>query len=94
MGQAGEINIGQLARERHPGDARLIGFSTFEGTVTAASSWDGPAERKMVRPGLPRMGARRGPRDVSHGRVRPREVGDEHERTKAAEPVPGEPSKT
>lgn len=53
MGQAGEVNIGQLARERHGDDVRLIGFSTFTGTVTAASAWDGPAERKMVRPGLP-----------------------------------------
>ena len=30
-----------------------IGFSTFHGTVTAASDWDAPAERKRVRPGLP-----------------------------------------
>jgi len=53
MGEAGEINIGQLARERHPGEARLIGFSTYTGTVTAASEWGGPAERKQVRPALP-----------------------------------------
>ena len=53
MGEAGEINIGQLARERHPVDARLIGFSTYTGTVTAASEWGGPAERKQVRPALP-----------------------------------------
>jgi erythromycin esterase-like protein len=53
MGEAGEINIGQLARERHPGQARLIGFSTYTGTVTAASNWGGPAERKRIRPGLP-----------------------------------------
>ena len=52
MGEAGEINIGQLARERHPGETRLIGFSTYTGTVTAASEWGGPAERKQVRPGL------------------------------------------
>jgi erythromycin esterase-like protein len=30
----------------------LIGFSTFTGTVTAASEWDAPAERKRVRPAL------------------------------------------
>jgi erythromycin esterase-like protein len=52
MGDAGELNIGQLARERHPGEAVLVGFSTYTGTVTAASNWDGPAERKQVRPGL------------------------------------------
>jgi len=53
MAQAGMVNIGQLARERHPGEARLIGFSTYTGTVTAASEWGGPAERKQVRPALP-----------------------------------------
>jgi erythromycin esterase-like protein len=52
MGEAGELNIGQLVRERHPGKAVLIGFSTYSGTVTAASTWGGPAERKQVRPGL------------------------------------------
>jgi erythromycin esterase-like protein len=31
----------------------LIGFSTFSGTVTAASDWDEPAQRKRVRPALP-----------------------------------------
>ena len=29
-----------------------IGFTTFTGTVTAADDWDGPAERKRVRPAL------------------------------------------
>jgi erythromycin esterase-like protein len=31
----------------------LVGFSTYTGTVTAASDWDGEPERKRVRPGLP-----------------------------------------
>ncbi len=53
MGQGGEVNIGQLVRERHDGDTALIGFTTYTGTVTAASDWDEPAERKRVRPGLP-----------------------------------------
>lgn len=52
MGQAGEWNVGQLVRERHPGEARLIGFTTYHGSVTAASNWDAPAERKRVRPAL------------------------------------------
>jgi erythromycin esterase-like protein len=52
MGDAGELNIGQLARERHAGKTVLIGFSTYTGTVTAASAWGGPAERKVVRLGL------------------------------------------
>jgi erythromycin esterase-like protein/predicted phosphoribosyltransferase len=48
----GELNVGQLVRERHPADCRLIGFTTYTGTVTAASDWEGPAERKWVRPAL------------------------------------------
>jgi erythromycin esterase-like protein len=31
----------------------LIGFTTYAGTVTAASNWGEPAERKVVRPALP-----------------------------------------
>lgn len=52
MGEMGEWNVGQLARERWGSEAFLLGFSTHHGTVTAASEWDGPAERKRVRPGL------------------------------------------
>ncbi|GMU03869.1 erythromycin esterase family protein [Corallococcus caeni] len=52
MGGAGEVNLGQLTRQRHPGETRLIGFSTYRGTVTAASNWGGAAERKRVRHGL------------------------------------------
>jgi erythromycin esterase-like protein len=39
-------------RERHRDDSRLVGFTTNSGTVTAATDWDGPAERKRVRPGM------------------------------------------
>jgi erythromycin esterase-like protein len=53
MGGRGELNIGQLARERYGADAALVGFTTYSGTVTAASNWGGPAERKRVRPALP-----------------------------------------
>jgi len=52
MGQEGEWNVGQLVRERHQDDAKLIGFTTYQGTVTAASNWDAPAERKRVLPAL------------------------------------------
>jgi erythromycin esterase-like protein len=52
MGEQGELNMGQLVRERHAADAILIGFTTYSGTVTAASGWDRPAERKLVRPAL------------------------------------------
>jgi erythromycin esterase-like protein len=51
-GDRGEWNVGQLARQRYGRDAVLVGFTTFEGTVTAASNWDAPAERKRVRPAL------------------------------------------
>jgi erythromycin esterase-like protein len=53
VGAAGELNVGQLARQAYGGDAVLVGFTTFSGTVTAASEWDAPAERKRVRPALP-----------------------------------------
>jgi len=50
MGQSGELNLGQLVRERHGSEAFLIGFSTHTGSVTAASDWDGAVERKLVLP--------------------------------------------
>src|SRR6266536_1796661 len=53
LGESGEWNVGQLARERHGSDAVLVGFITYAGTVTAASDWDQPAQRKRVRPALP-----------------------------------------
>jgi erythromycin esterase-like protein len=53
MAQRGELNLGQLMRERHGHEAVLVGFSTHSGTVTAASQWGGEAERKRVRPALP-----------------------------------------
>jgi erythromycin esterase-like protein len=52
MGARGELNVGQLARQRYGRDAFLIGFTTYEGTVSAASDWDAPVERKRVRPAL------------------------------------------
>lgn len=53
MSAAGELNVGQLVRQAHADDCVLVGFTTNHGTVTAASSWDAPAERKRVRPALP-----------------------------------------
>ncbi len=52
MTQRGELNLGQLVRERHGRDTVLVGFTTNTGTVTAASEWGGEAERKRVRPAL------------------------------------------
>jgi len=50
MTQIGEWNIGQLLRQRYGDDCRSIGFTTYSGTVTAASEWNGPTERIVVRP--------------------------------------------
>jgi erythromycin esterase-like protein len=52
MGDHGELNVGQLVRERYAKDVLLLGFTTYTGSVTAASDWDGPVERKIVRPAL------------------------------------------
>ncbi|MGC1182350.1 erythromycin esterase family protein [Legionella sp.] len=51
MGEQGEVNMGQLVREQHT-NTYSIGFSTYEGFVTAASNWDEPAERKKIVPGF------------------------------------------
>ncbi|TXI36948.1 MAG: hypothetical protein E6Q56_11245 [Mycobacterium sp.] len=48
----GQITIGQLARERYGPESRLIGFSTYSGSVTAADEWGGIAQHKVVRPAL------------------------------------------
>jgi erythromycin esterase-like protein len=53
MAARGELNLGQLTRQRFAGRCCLVGFTTHVGTVTAASNWDEPAELMMVRPSLP-----------------------------------------
>jgi erythromycin esterase-like protein len=52
MGESGEINVGQLTRQRFGSDVVLVGFTTYAGTVTAASDWGAPVERKRVRPAI------------------------------------------
>jgi erythromycin esterase-like protein/predicted phosphoribosyltransferase len=52
MGQRGELNVGQLTREKYGSEAVLVGFTTHHGTVTAASDWGKSAERKRLRPAL------------------------------------------
>ncbi|MBU6367532.1 MAG: erythromycin esterase family protein [Gemmatimonadetes bacterium] len=53
MARDGQLSLGQLARELF-GEAAvaLVGFTTHEGTVTAADRWDGPARVMTVRPSL------------------------------------------
>jgi erythromycin esterase-like protein len=53
MGRAGQLDLGQLVRERDGDRALLVGQTTYSGTVTAASDWGGEAERKRVRRALP-----------------------------------------
>ena len=48
----GELNLGQLARERHPGEVCIVGLTTHTGSATAAHDWGAPAERRVVRPSL------------------------------------------
>jgi len=52
LGSQGELTLGQLVRTRWHDEALLVGFTTDTGTVTAASEWGGPAERKQVRPAM------------------------------------------
>jgi erythromycin esterase-like protein len=52
LGESGKWNVGQLVRQRHGREAILVGFTTYQGSVTAATEWDGPAECTRVRPAL------------------------------------------
>jgi erythromycin esterase-like protein len=69
MSHYGEVNVGQLVRERFGKEAVLIGFTTHHGTVTAASDWGRPPSAKtsgqpceavmriyFTRPGHPDFG--------------------------------------
>ncbi|MCW8409898.1 erythromycin esterase family protein [Legionella sp. PATHC035] len=53
MGERKEFNLGQLVREQYDTHSYSLGFSTYEGTVMAASDWGLPGEKKQVQPGLP-----------------------------------------
>ncbi|WAS99528.1 erythromycin esterase family protein [Nannocystis poenicansa] len=53
MSHRGELNVGQLCRERFGDAVYAVGFGTDHGTVAAASDWDGPMQRMRVRPAHP-----------------------------------------
>lgn len=54
MGWHGQLNLGQLVRQRcREGECLLLGFTTHSGSVTAADGWDEPARLKQVQPALP-----------------------------------------
>jgi erythromycin esterase-like protein len=52
MGEAGELNVGQLMRKAHSGDSVLVGFTTYTGEVMAASEWGEKGEKMKVRPAI------------------------------------------
>ena len=49
----GELNVGQLARERFGDACCAVGLTTHDGEVTAAHEWDEPAALRAMRPSLP-----------------------------------------
>lgn len=53
MGERDEFNLGQLVREQYDTHSYSLGFSTYEGTVRAASDWGSAGQKKQVMPGLP-----------------------------------------
>ncbi|WP_353433027.1 erythromycin esterase family protein [Polynucleobacter sp. MWH-UH23A] len=52
MGERGELNVGQLMRQTYGREVYSVGFTTYHGTVTAASDWGAPVQRKRVRQAL------------------------------------------
>ena len=53
LSQLGELNLGQLVRERYGRSCRGVGMTTHDGEVTAAHEWEEPAALRTVRPSLP-----------------------------------------
>ncbi|HEX2541362.1 MAG TPA: erythromycin esterase family protein [Caldimonas sp.] len=51
--ERGELNLGQLMRERHGAAAFLVGFFTYAGQVMAAPEWDSPGRVYDMRPARP-----------------------------------------
>jgi erythromycin esterase len=51
MAQQGEVNVGQLVRERHGDEGVvLVGFASYRGSVIAGREWEAPMERMRVPP--------------------------------------------
>jgi erythromycin esterase-like protein len=48
LSEQGELNVGQLVRAQYGTSAVLVGFTTYAGTVTAASEWDRPARIRSL----------------------------------------------
>ncbi|CAL9347872.1 erythromycin esterase family protein [Streptomyces sp. enrichment culture] len=70
MADAGTVDVGRLVRERNPvGDVVLVGFGSYEGTVTAADFRGAPPRVMRVPPARPAPGPRTG-RDQQEVTVR------------------------
>lgn len=52
MHERNEINLGQIIREEYNTASYLLGFSTYDGTVRAASAWNGCSTIKKINPSL------------------------------------------
>jgi erythromycin esterase-like protein len=52
-GDEGQLTLGQLVRTAHGARTFLLGFTTYEGSVAAATQWEGPPRHRQVRPALP-----------------------------------------
>jgi len=50
MGEAGETSLGQMMRQRHPGEVALVGMTTHTGTVMCARAWGEPVVISPVPP--------------------------------------------
>lgn len=53
MGESGEWTLGQLMRQRAKDQVVLVGFTTYQGTVMAATAWGQEGKVERVRPALP-----------------------------------------
>ncbi len=53
MSARGEVNIGQLCRDRFGPESYHIGLGTYAGTVAAAAQWDEPMTVMPVQPAHP-----------------------------------------
>ena len=49
---SGELNVGQLMRQKYASEVYSLGFTTYQGYVTAAPEWGASAERKSINQGL------------------------------------------
>jgi erythromycin esterase len=53
MATYGEVNVGQLVRERHAAEGVVaVGASSYQGSVIAADEWGQPMEQKPVPAGI------------------------------------------